>query len=214
MADKKGGAGKILGCVGCLALLLIGGIALAVTGLVSGGALWAYSRSDVPIQFDVPAPVDVIEPVEVPEPDTQAEPDTEAERDTETDTEPDTEAPAVTTPAPAPAPSPRPTTTTTPNPSSIPTPSPIATPTPRPPPSPAPAPTASTSYVSVDGEGSVTLVGGGNRYRIPGNVPAGRYDIEVVFPGQEAVVVDKITVREGSGATIRCNARMGVCRSR
>ena len=81
----------------------------------------------------------------------------------------------------------------------------------RPAPSPAPS---SGSFVSVDGDGSVVLVGGGRRYSLPTTVPPGRYDIEVTFSGQKPISVDKITVREGSDATIRCNARMGVCRAR
>lgn len=72
-----------------------------------------------------------------------------------------------------------------------------------------------SSNVEVEGEAGVVLVSGSTRYGVPGaTVPPGRYDIEATFPGEDPVVVGKITVREGESHTISCNQRMGICRAR
>jgi hypothetical protein len=220
MSEKKGASTKLLGCVGCLGILLIGGVGVGLVGALGVGGFLAYNTASPPdiVQFDQTTPP-VVETVAVrPDPkpvvevevEVEAEVDTEADTETEADPEPQgaTEAarpapePVITRPNPTPAPAPM----TRQDPPSEPAPS-VVTPAPEPAPS-------SDSYISLDGDGSVVLVGGGRRHPVPGNVPAGRYDIEVTFSGQEAVSVDRITVREGSNATIRCNARMGVCRSR
>ena len=75
-----------------------------------------------------------------------------------------------------------------------------------------PVKAAAGGKVTVEGEGSVVLIGAdGKRVKVPGNVPAGKYEIEATFEGEPAVVVGKITVGE-SGATVACNANMGICR--
>lgn len=67
------------------------------------------------------------------------------------------------------------------------------------------------SKVSVDGDAKVVLVGGGKRFNVPGTVPAGKYEIEAAFPGEDAVIVGKVTVGDGP-VSISCNPRMGICR--
>ncbi len=235
MSEKKGGTAKLLGCVGCLGVLLIGGLGVGLVGALGGGAFLMYGTNSGPSPYEFqPGDFPIVEPTLVapdPEPvaETEADPDTEPDSDTEADSDSDSDSGAdedtepqaetdATVPEPSPGPTPEPAVTV-PSPSPVTRPEPVTRPDPRPEPAPLVAPPAepapsSDSYISLDGEGVVVLVGGGRRYTIPGNVPAGRYDIEVTFPGQDAVSVDRITVREGSNATIRCNARMGVCRPR
>ncbi|MFK7930738.1 MAG: hypothetical protein AB8H79_21325 [Myxococcota bacterium] len=76
-------------------------------------------------------------------------------------------------------------------------------------------PAANTGTVNVKGKGKVVLKSGSAKYNVPGNVPAGRYEIHVTFPGEsKQVTVGKVKVRSGATATIRCNAAMGLCVAR
>lgn len=74
---------------------------------------------------------------------------------------------------------------------------------------------AGQGAVKLSGDGKVVLVKGRRRYPVPGNVPSGKYDIEVTFPGEpSAVTVGSVSVDSGETVTLACSARMGICRPR
>lgn len=80
-------------------------------------------------------------------------------------------------------------------------------------PAPSPPPAPKGAPVKTKGDGQVVLIGGSGRFPVPGNVPPGRYDIEVTFDGASPVRSGKVDVG-ADGATVQCNADMGICRSR
>ncbi|MFT7519502.1 MAG: hypothetical protein ACI9MC_001644 [Kiritimatiellia bacterium] len=69
-----------------------------------------------------------------------------------------------------------------------------------------------TSSFSVRGDGvQVHLLKGSKRVRVPGDVQAGRYDIEATFDGQDPVVVGSIRVRGGESFSVSCDSSVGSC---
>lgn len=128
---------------------------------------------------------------------------------------------APTTPAtPAVTVAPAPTPTVAPVPEPLP-PTPKPEDPPQPPPAREPKPSekaapqektaAPTGDVKVEGDGSVRLIGADGSHAVPGAVPAGEYQIEVTFPGKEAIRSGGATVRAGGTLNIKCNAAFKRC---
>jgi hypothetical protein len=62
MSEKKGASTKLLGCVGCLGILLIGGVGVGLVGALGVGGFLAYntaSPTDI-VQFDQTTPPGVV----------------------------------------------------------------------------------------------------------------------------------------------------------
>jgi hypothetical protein len=68
--------------------------------------------------------------------------------------------------------------------------------------------------VGFDGDGSVALIQGRRRFKIPGDVPAGKYEIEATFDGEAPVRTGSVTVVAGTPITISCRQSMGICRAK
>lgn len=227
MAEKRRGGriGCILGCVG---LLLVGGVGLLVLLLVVGGGSVAYlytARDAAELErmvAEIEAEREAAAAAEAAHVEAMTE---EAGEAGAAEVEPAVEAASAAQPeageadeevaAPAPAP--------------------VAAPAPRPAPRPAPAagsgddfleddpfaapedvpePAAATGggQVAVEGSADVVLIQGGSRHPVPGTVPPGRYEIEATFSDGSPVNVGKITVDEGGDHVVRCNENMGICR--
>jgi len=202
------GTKRTLGCaaLGCLGIVLLGGVAVLATFLVAGagGFAWYAAQSD---QRSAPSPVTTphdVRPaphVVQPTPASSATPEKPA---TETAPPPPEEPVTDGTPAPASAPAPK----TAP----APVPAPQPTVTPKPAPKLAPA-KPSGPTVTVEGNAKVVLISAsGKRYSVPGTVPAGTYEIEATFSDGVPVKVGKMRVDDGAKHTVRCNEAMGICR--
>ena len=57
----------------------------------------------------------------------------------------------------------------------------------------------------------VILLTGSERYALPGDVPAGGYDVEAVFPNRGQVRAGNIRVVEGTELSLRCQDVFGRC---
>jgi hypothetical protein len=67
--------------------------------------------------------------------------------------------------------------------------------------------------VRLVGNAEVFLIAGGERYSIPAGIPAGKYDIEAAFLGEQPAIVGQVKVRKGKEVVISCSDRLGTCRA-
>ena len=75
-----------------------------------------------------------------------------------------------------------------------------------------PAPAQPGAAVSFTGDATkVFLMQGNQRHALPGNVPAGSYDIEAVFPNRGHVRAGKVWVIEGTQVRLHCQDLFGRC---
>jgi serine/threonine protein kinase len=118
-------------------------------------------------------------------------------------------------PSPVPAPSPAPAPRPRPTPPPAPPPEPVVVPASAPVPAPVPAPPAPprTAHVEVVGLDRVFLVSpDGVRVR-PGDVAPGRWSVVAFFEdGKATTVLHDLLVDAGDRRTVRCDARLKVCR--
>ncbi|MCB9792466.1 MAG: protein kinase [Alphaproteobacteria bacterium] len=67
-------------------------------------------------------------------------------------------------------------------------------------------------YVKLIGDvKAVVLVGERGRFDVPGPVPPGSYLVEAEFTGWGKRAQDRVQIREGAEATLRCSDRFGLC---
>lgn len=169
-------------------LPLAGIVALVVVGVLAFQGMSGPSTAPAPLvdKHVSVAPAPELEPVPAPEPEAEPEPEPEAE------------------PAPAPVPT---------------TPTPVARPEPAPAPEPAPEPEAEPELEPVVTTAKVVVTGDVDQIRLvrdgtpfsPGELPVGRYALEVGFGDGGWTPQQEVQLRAGQTLTVNCRKSFMMC---